>query len=82
MYYAYVLRSKGNGILYCGQTEDLEKRVLEHNLGKNKYTRNKRPWELVYFEACMTRSLAIKRERFFKTGKGREYIRERITVGA
>ena len=51
-------------------------------LGKNKYTRNKGPWELLYFEACMTRSLAIKRERFFKTGKGRDYIRERITVGA
>lgn len=82
MYYAYVLKSKGRGILYCGQTEHLEKRILEHNLGKNKYTRNKGPWELAYFETCETRSLVMKRERFFKTGKGREYIRERIAVGA
>jgi putative endonuclease len=82
VYYVYVLRSEKSAAFYSGQTKHLEKRLLEHNLGKNTYTRKRGPWALVYFEACPTRSLAIKRERFFKTGKGREYIKERIGVGA
>jgi len=54
--------------LYCGWTSDLEKRLHEHNQGKNgaKYTRGRRPVKLVYQEPCLTRSDALKREREIK----------------
>jgi len=54
--------------LYCGWTNDLEKRLHEHNEGKNgaKYTRGRRPVKLVYQEPCLTRSDALKREREIK----------------
>lgn len=54
--------------LYCGSTNDLEKRLHEHNEGRNgaKYTRGRRPVRLVYQEPCPTRSDALKREREIK----------------
>jgi putative endonuclease len=54
--------------LYCGWTNNLEKRLHEHNEGKNgaKYTRGRRPVKLVYQEPCLTRSDALKREREIK----------------
>ena len=54
--------------LYCGWTNDLKKRLHEHNEGKNgaKYTRGRRPVKLLYQEPCLTRSDALKREREIK----------------
>jgi putative endonuclease len=54
--------------LYCGWTNDLEKRLHEHNEGKHgaKYTRGRRPVKLVYQEPCPTKSDALKREREIK----------------
>ena len=74
MYYVYVLRSKSTNTLYTGQTEDLHRRIEEHNSGKGpgRYTKNKGPWELLYFEEFNTRSEALVREKYFKTGAGRD----------
>jgi len=62
MYYFYILRCR-DGTLYCGQTNDLEKRTASHNAGKGaKYTRGRRPVKLVYFEKYRSLRQAMKRE--------------------
>jgi putative endonuclease len=60
----YILKCS-DGTLYCGWTNDLKKRLREHNEGRNgaKYTRGRRPVKLVYQESCLTRSDALKREK-------------------
>lgn len=66
MYYVYLLRCS-DGSLYCGYTVDLDKRVSQHNSGKGaKYTRARRPVELVYRECFATKSEAMKREAAIK----------------
>jgi putative endonuclease len=77
-YYAYVLRSLVDGRLYKGHTEDIKKRLEEHNLGKSKSTKGYLPWELVYLEKFETRKEAIEREKYFKTGIGREFIASKL----
>jgi len=78
-YYSYVLRSLKNGILYKGSTQDLEKRIATHNKGLVQYSSRHIPWELVLFEEFKTRSEALHREKWYKTGVGREWIKNHIT---
>ena len=73
MFYVYVLYSEKINKHYIGHTEDVDKRLEIHNNGKNRFTSNKGPWRLIYKEEVGTRSEAMKKEKFFKTGKGREY---------
>jgi putative endonuclease len=75
MFYVYVLKSLKNGRLYTGSTNDIERRFYEHNIGQTKYTSNTRPFELVYKESYNTKIEATKREKFLKTGKGRELLK-------
>jgi len=74
MFYVYILKSQTNGKRYVGQTANLAHRITSHNKGDSKYTKSGMPWVLVYSEAYDTRSEAIKRELYFKTGKGREFL--------
>ncbi len=67
-----------NQSYYYGSTENIEKRLQEHNSGFGKYTSKYAPWELVYFECFETRSEAVKREKYFKTGVGREFIKNKL----
>ncbi|MDO8452162.1 MAG: GIY-YIG nuclease family protein [bacterium] len=78
MWYTYVLKSQVNLRLYTGSTDNLERRLEEHNAGKSKYTKLTRPFDLVYTEEYATRLEARRRERFLKTGKGRELLKELI----
>jgi putative endonuclease len=78
MYYSYVLRSVKNGILYKGSTSDLSKRIKAHNEGEVKYTSKHLPWELVIYEQFSVRSEAIRREKWYKTGVGRDWIKMRL----
>ncbi|MFH0772315.1 MAG: GIY-YIG nuclease family protein [Candidatus Omnitrophota bacterium] len=82
MYYAYVLKSKKNGKHYIGHTENIERRLYEHNAvtDKCKFTYISGPWDLMFFENFSTRSDAMKHERFLKSGKGREYIKNKIAA--
>lgn len=65
-WFCYLLRC-ADDTLYCGITNDLEKRLATHNAGAGaKYTRSRRPVELLYFETWDDRSLASKREREVK----------------
>lgn len=64
MYYFYIVRCSDNS-LYCGQTNNLQKRIKEHNFDKTKsakYTKIRRPVKLIYFEEYLTLQLAMKRE--------------------
>lgn len=79
MYYTYAIKSKINSKLYYGHTQNLEERLKRHNSDKGKYTSKSGSWVLVYFEEFMTRSLAVQREIFFKSGKGREFIKLKIS---
>ncbi len=78
MYYTYVLRSKKDGKFYIGVTKDLKRRFAEHNKGLVKATKNRRPFILIYYEACLSEKKAIKREKYFKTGFGRRFLKNRI----
>ena len=79
MFYAYVLQSKKNGRLYYGSTDDLKRRLTEHNSGQGgKYTRDNRPFELLYYEAYLFYKLAKDAERFYKTGYGREILKSKL----
>ena len=78
MYYVYILRSVGHNTRYVGSAEDFEKRLTEHNLGKCRYTSGRRPWQIVFTETYSTRSDAMQREKFFKSGQGRKWLDENI----
>ena len=78
MFYTYVLKSNKNGRLYTGHTNDLRKRFNEHNSRKSKYTKYTGPYELIYYEACMSSDDARARELYLKTGKGKRYLKSRL----
>ncbi len=75
MHYVYVLQSEVNQRFYTGSTGNLDKRICEHNFGQSKYTRLTKPFKLVYSERFETRPEAVRREMYFKTGKGREELK-------
>lgn len=75
--YVYVLRSLSkNGIHYTGLTSDVNRRLEEHNQGFVARTRLLRPCELVHVEMVQNRQEARRFEKFFKSGYGREIIKE------
>jgi putative endonuclease len=75
MYIVYVLKSLKDNKRYIGMSSDLERRIVEHNNGLVKSTKNRRPLELVYFEKFETKTEAMRREKFFKSGRGREFLK-------
>jgi len=78
MFYTYVLLSENDGKLYVGCTKNLKIRIEEHNRGLVTATKYRRPLKLIYFEGCLNENKAFKREKYFKTGFGRRYLKERI----
>ena len=77
-YFVYIIRSELDGSYYIGSTQDLDARLRRHNQGRSKYTKAKRPWELVYFEKHPYRSSAIKRENQIKRRKKKGYIEKLV----
>ena len=75
-YFVYILKSLQDGSYYKGYTQDLNKRLVEHNQGKSIYTSRKLPWKLLYSEAFTTKEEAIAREKYLKTAAGRRFIKK------
>ena len=77
-YYSYVLFSKKDFKFYYGFTENLKLRIEQHNKGQVESTKYRRPLELVYFEACLDKDGALRREKYFKSYYGRMFIKNRL----
>ena len=74
MYFVYVLRSEVAERRYVGSCADTVQRLGQHNAGISRSTRDWRPWVLVHQETFNCRAEALHRERYLKTGKGREEL--------
>src|SRR5207237_10703329 len=79
-HYVYVLRSTITGRLYVGSTSDLQDRLFRHNNSESKATRHGVPWVLIHHESFGSRSQAVRRELYYKTGKGRDELKK-LVVG-
>ena len=77
-YYVYVLISSKDNGRYIGYTNNLRKRLEEHNKGKNFSTKFRAPFSLVYYEACINQDDAKQREKYLKSTTGRRFITKRI----
>jgi len=75
--YTYVLKLS-DGEWYVGSTDNLKRRLKEHEDGECDSTKHRRPVELVYFEGCRSLEAALAREKQLKTGYGRGYLRKRL----
>lgn len=72
MYYVYIIENESSN-KYIGYTSNLDLRISYHNKGFNKTTKNKGPWQLKYFEKFENKTEALKREKFLKKQKNREF---------
>jgi len=75
MYFVYVIRSEISHQLYKGVINNLSRRLKEHNAGSNTSTKHGRSWRMVYHESCQNRKEARQREKYLKSGIGREYLK-------
>ena len=78
MYYVYVLQSGVDNNFYVGFTKDLKLRFEKHQKGRVPSTRSRRPFELIYYEACLNQEDATKREKYLKTYHGKIFLRRRL----
>jgi len=78
MFYTYVLKSEKDGKFYIGWTNDLKNRLNSHLSGKVDSTKSRLPLRLIYYEACNNKAKAISREKYFKTGFGRNFLIQRV----
>ncbi|MCX5713223.1 MAG: GIY-YIG nuclease family protein [Candidatus Omnitrophica bacterium] len=76
MYYVYILLSQKDENFYIGFTENIKQRLDEHNAGKNVSTKLRRPLSLIYFEWHTSKFDALRRERYFKTTKGKATLKQ------
>ena len=79
IYTVYILYSSEHNKIYIGFTSNLIERFRSHNsLSKKDWTKNYRPWLVVYCEYYSVKESALKREKALKGGKGREWIHDKI----
>ncbi len=78
MFYVYVLKSKKDGKNYTGFTKNLKSRFELHNKGLVDSTKKRKPFDLIYYEACLSQEDATRREKYLKTIYGKRYIKNRL----
>ena len=79
-FYVYVIRSQ-EGFKYTGMTEDLELRLKQHNdKSLSFWTKRGSNWKLVYKEEFESKTEALKREKWLKTGVGREFLKDKLQL--
>ena len=76
-YTVYILRSEKTGKHYYGHSQDVQARLNAHNRGKVRSTKGHKPWEVVYTESFETRSEAYKREMFYKSIDGYNFLKSK-----
>ncbi|MCX7879014.1 MAG: GIY-YIG nuclease family protein [Ignavibacteria bacterium] len=77
-FFVYVLYSEKFNKTYIGQTNNLNQRLEKHNKGLVISTRSFKPWRVIYFEVLSSRAEAMNREKWLKSGKGREFIKSKL----
>ena len=77
-FYTYVLTSQKDGKFYTGVTNNLKRRFEQHNNGLVLSTKHRVPFKLVYFEACLNKDDAYRREKYLKTGMGKRFLKNRL----
>ena len=81
MYFVYILYTISGSKSYVGFTNNVERRLLEHNVTETKgFTLRYRPWTLIKTESFQSKAEAMQREKYFKTGRGRDEIKQIITA--
>lgn len=75
MWYVYAMQSLVRDYIYVGLTSDIDKRIGRHNAGRERTTRVYRPFVLLYSERHDTRAEARSREKYLKSGCGKEYLK-------
>ena len=76
MFFIYVINSLSRKYIYVGMTNDLDRRIKEHNMGQNRSTKAYKPFELILKEEYATRDEARKREKYLKSGIGKEFLKK------
>jgi putative endonuclease len=80
MFHVYVFQSEATGHHYVGDTSDPTQRLGQHNTGITKSAKYRGPWTLIYQESLPTKVDAMQGERFWKTGQGREELKQLLSV--
>ena len=78
MYYVHVIQSQKDKRFYTGFTSDLQNRLEDHNAGRVSSTKERVPFELIYFEGCLNEQDALAREKYLKSGMGKRYLKNRL----
>jgi len=78
MHYVYILKSKKDGSYYKGVTEDLRKRIYDHNHKSNKYSSTKAPFELVWYCSFPEKTKALHFEKYIKQGSGYAFTKKHL----
>ena len=78
MYYVYVLHSLKDRNLYIGSTGNIERRKQDHDYGEVASTATRRPLKMIYYEAHLSKKDALRREKYFKTTKGKSTIKQML----
>jgi len=77
-YYTYVLESLKDGKKYTGYTQNLKLRFEQHKKGQVESTKYRRPFRLIYYEWCLSRDDAMRREKYLKRYYGKMYLSKRL----
>ena len=78
MWTVYVLKSLTSAIYYVGMTQDVERRLVEHNAGKSKFTSGHLPWIIIYSETCSDAIEARKREKYLKSAAEKRFLQTKL----
>jgi len=78
VHYIYILQSLKDKKFYTGYTKNLKLRFEQHQKGKAKSTKDRRPLKLIYYEACLNQQDATNREKYLKSYHGKMFLRNRL----
>ena len=76
MFTVYAIKSLTKNYIYVGLTNNLDRRLNEHNTGSNRTTKPYRPFVLIYTETFNSRTEARLKEKYFKSGVGKGFLRK------